>query len=226
MRRLVLIALMALPLFGGFFPSTTHTKITAIEGEILSLKSALPVTGMSGIVVHNYGNGTQSATSFIEQTAKGHAKVIDKDIIHHDALPTIKTAIAKGDKVIGGYLYNTVLLLAPDAQTYARITSAYHKKWIHPDHFALFLNKLGERQPTKANLLAFAKSYQIGLIAIVKQGSLTLLDPISQKTIATKPLKNLPSEGKSPFFMRFDSLRSGWFSTSKTLPYYQMMEAI
>ena len=49
----------------------------------------------------------------------------DADILQHDELPTIKTTVAPNDKVIGGYLYNNVLLLAPDADTYAKIVSQH-----------------------------------------------------------------------------------------------------
>lgn len=227
MRKIALIALTALPLFAGFFPSTVNTSISSVKGDTVSLRSALPVTGMSAVVVHDFGNSLDAITTYITQTSSnGSAKIISKDIIHHDELPTIKTPVTTGDKVIGGYLYKTVLLLAPDADTYAKITSSHKKLWIHPDHFALFLTREGDAYPTKENLSMFAKEYQVGLIYIVRNGSAVLLDPISGQIVGKKAMSNLPAQGRYPFFMRFKKIESGWFSKNGTGNYYQAMESI
>ena len=227
MRKIALIALTALPLFAGFFPSTVHTSVSKTGENTVSLKSSLPIKGMSAVVIHDYGNSLEAVTAYLTQTSSdGSAKIISRDIIHHDALPTIKTAVTKGDKVIGGYLYNTVLLLAPDADTYAKITSAYHKKWVHPDLFALFLSEAGESHPTRENLAAFARKYEVGLIYIVRNGSAVLLDPVSGHIVSQKTMSSLPKQGQYPFYMRFDEIQTGWFSKSGTGNYYKTVESI
>jgi len=226
MTKIALILLTALPLFAGFFPSTVHTSVAAVKGDTLTLRSAFPANGMSGIVIHNYGSDLKAITAYIAQTSKGHAKVISRDIIHHDELPTIKTPVMAGDKVIGGYLYNNVMLLAPDASTYTKITSSYSKNWIHPDLFAIYLSKRGDAYPSRENLKAFAKAYQIGLVAIVRKGGLVLLDPISGRIISKKGMGNLPAKAQFPFYMHFKEIRKGWFSKSGSGNYYQTMGAI
>ena len=227
MRKIALISLLALPLFAGFFPSTVQTSVSAVGEKSISLSSALPVNGMSGVVIHNYGNELEAIISYITQTSsEGNAKLLETDIIHHDELPTIKTAVASGDKVIGGYLYSNVLLLAPDADTYAKITASHNKKWIHPDLYALFLSEEGEATPSRENLAAFAKAYQVGLIYIVKNGSAVLLDPISGKIVGQKTMTGLPAKAQFPFYMRFDEIQTGWFSTSGKGDYYKTMEKI
>ncbi len=227
MRKIALIVLTALPLFAGFFPSTVKTSISSAGNNTVTLRSPLPVNGMSAVVVHDYGHSLEAITTYITQTASnGSAKIIGKDIVHHDELPTIKTTVTAGDKVIGGYLYNTVLLLAPDANTYAKITSSHNKLWVHPDHFALFLTREGDAYPTRENLAMFAKEYQVGLIYIVRNGSAVLLDPISGQIVGKKAMSNLPAQGRYPFFIRFEKIEAGWFSKNGTGNYYQAMEAI
>ena len=226
MRKIALIALTALPLFAGFFPSTVNTSVSGISGQNIKMSSSFPVNGMSGVVVHNYGNDIKAVTTRIVQTSKGNAIINGNDIIHHDSLPTIKTGISRGDKVIGGYLYNNVLLLAPDANTYSKITSSYNKQWVHPDLYAIYLSQEGEGMPTKANLASFAKQYQVGLVYIVKKGSAVLLDPISGKHVGKKGVSGLPSKAQFPFFMRFDKIDSGWFSKSASGTYYNLMESL
>lgn len=226
MRKLALLALLTLPIFAGFFPSTVHTSVANVEGGI-KLKKALPVNGMSAIVVHNYGNKAQAITRYIVQTGKdGTATAIHKEAIYHPKLPTINTPIKVGDKVTGGYLYQNVLLLAPDAATYARVTAKYNKNWIHPDLFALFLAVEGDDLPTRDNLGKFAKQYQVGLIMIIQNGKAVLLDPLSKKIISQMNLANLPEKGKFPFFSRFDEIDSGWFDRKETGNYYNLMERL
>ncbi|PHS34081.1 MAG: hypothetical protein COA92_03355 [Sulfurovum sp.] len=226
MRHIVLITLISLPLFSTFFPQTIHTSISTVSDKSVSLKQSFPINGMSGVVIHDYGNELKAITGRVVQYASRDIKLIESDIIHHDELPTINTAIKAGDKVIGGYLYNSILLLAPDAQTYAKITSMHKKRWVHPDLFALFLSKEGDARPSKENLASFAKSYQIGLIYIVGNGTAKLLDPISGEYVGQKTISGLPAKGNAPFFMRFDEIDAGWFSEEVTENYYKLMDAI
>ena len=226
MRKIVLIALTSLPLLAGFFPSTVNTSVKGVSADGITMSSSFPQNGMSGVIVHNYGNNIKAVTSRVVQTTKGKAKIIGNDVIVHDELPTIKTAISKGDKVIGGYLYDNVLLLAPDASTYSKVTKSYNKHWIHPDIYATHLSQEGESIPTKANLAEFAKKYHIGLIYIIKKGSSVLLDPISGKYVGKKSSGKLPSKVNFPFFMRFDEISSGLFSSSYKGTYYDLMETL
>ncbi|GIT98628.1 plasminogen-binding N-terminal domain-containing protein [Sulfurovum sp. TSL1] len=227
MHKIALIALLSLPLFAGFFPQTVHTSVKSVNGETITLNKQFPVDGMSGVVIHNYGNDLTAITSRIAQTSANRSvALVSKDILHHDELPTIKTPISVKDKVIGGYLYNNVLLLAPDADTYAKITSEYSKKWIHPDLFALYLSTEGEEKPTRENLARFAKKYQVGLVCIVRKNSAVLLDPISAKIVSEQSMTDLPSKGSFPFYMRLKSLDSEWFGSDVKGNYYDTMKSL
>ncbi|GIU00971.1 hypothetical protein TSL6_14770 [Sulfurovum sp. TSL6] len=227
MHKIALIALLSLPLFAGFFPQTVHTSVKSVKGNTITLNKKFPINGMSGVVIHNYGNDLTAITSRIAQTSSDESiALVSKDILHHDELPTIKTPVSPKDKVIGGYLYNNVLVLAPDADTYAKITSAHHKKWIHPDLFALYLSVEGEEKPTRENLARFAKKYQVGLVYIVRKNSAVLLDPVSEKIVSQKSMTNLPAKGVFPFYMRFKKRGSGWFGSDVEGNYYNTMESL
>jgi hypothetical protein len=227
MHKIALIALLSLPLFAGFFPQTVHTSVKSVKGNTITLNKKFPINGMSGVVIHNYGNDLTAITSRIAQTSSDESvALVSTDILHHDKLPTIKTPVSPKDKVIGGYLYNNVLLLAPDADTYAKITSSHHKKWIHPDLFALYLSVEGEDKPTRENLARFAKKYQVGLVYIVRKNSAVLLDPVSEKIVSQKSMTNLPAKGAFPFYMRFKKRGSGWFGSDVEGNYYNTMESL
>ena len=227
MHKIALIALLSLPLFAGFFPQTVHTSVKSVKGNTITLNKKFPINGMSGVVIHNYGNDLTAITSRIAQTSSNESvALVSTDILHHDELPTIKTPVSPKDKVIGGYLYNNILLLAPDADTYAKITSSHHKKWIHPDLFALYLSVEGEDKPTRENLARFAKKYQVGLVYIVRKNSAVLLDPISGKIVSKQSMTNLPTKGAFPFYMRFKKRGSGWFGSDVEGNYYNTMESL
>ena len=227
MHKIALIALLSLPLFSGFFPQPVNTSVKSVKGNTITLNKNFPVNGMSGVVIHNYGNDLTAITSRINQTSlDGSASLVTSNILQHDELPTIKTPVSAKDKVIGGYMYHNVLLLAPDADTYAKIISSHNKKWIHPDLFALYLSVQGEEKPTKENLAHFAKKYQVGLIYIVRKNSAVLLDPVSGKIISKKSMTNLPPKGAFPFYMRFEQIDSGWFGSEVKGNYYDTMESL
>ncbi len=228
MRKIAFMMLCSLPLFAGFFPQTVHTSVKSIQGNAIKLNALFPAVGMSGVVVHNYGSELAAITGRIVQTsADGSASALEVEVLEHDALPTIKTTIAPNDKVIGGYLYDNVLLLAPDADTYAKIVASEHKRWIHPDLYAVYLSAEGEEGVSKENLANFAKKYQVGLVYIVRQNSAVLLDPISGKIVSQKSMSGLPKDGQFPFFMRLEPIKSGWFGGDAiTGNYYNAMEKL
>ena len=227
MLKIALLTLLSLPLIAGFFPQSVHTSIKSVNGSSIMLKSKFPTNGMSGAVVHSYGNGLTAITSRITQVSSdGTTSLIDADIIHHDELPTIKTPVNVGDNVIGGYLYNNILVLAPDADTYTKIVKSNNKKWIHPDLFALYLTVEGEDKVTKENLSIFAKKYQVGLVYIVRKDAAVLFDPISGKVVSQKAVSNLPAKGQYPFYMHFEKLESGWFGSEAKGNYYNMVGAL
>ena len=226
-QKLSLLLFCSLPLFADFFPKSIHTKVTSISHDTIKLQNTFPVKGMSGVVIHPYAKSVAAITSYVVQNSKSEVKLLKTSLLEHDKIPTINTKVKKGDKVIGGYLYDNVLLLAPDVKTYQHITTTEYKNWIHPDLFAVYLSSIGDEKATRENLKSFAKKYQVGLVYIVRKNSAVLLDPISSKILSKKSMQHLPKEGKYPFYMRLDEIKSSWFSFSKKKrDYYQAMERL
>lgn len=226
MLKIILFTLLSLPLLADFFPQTVNTSVQSVNGKHITLNSPFPRDGMSGVIVHRYSSDLSAINGRVIQTSSGRAKIIHQDIIHHNNLPSVNTKVSPNDKVIGGYLYKNVLLLAPSADVYQRITSSSSKNWIHPDLFAVFLSKEGYKKVTKANLAQFAKDYQVGLIYIVLRNKAVLLDPVSLKIVGSMAMNNLPSKGQFPFYMRFDKLSSGWFGSEAKGSYYSGVGSI
>jgi hypothetical protein len=222
MNKIISVCIIStITLFANFFPSTIKTTITKIKDTQIILKHPIK-NGTSCAIVHDYGNNIKALTHMCKQE-NGKIELIDSDIIHHDNIPTINTPAKVGDIVIGGYLYDNVLLLTPNETTYKNLTKQYNKKWIHPDLYALFLSQEGDGEVTKESLKNFAKRYQIGLVMIVKSNQIVLFDPYSQHIVSTKSYTTDTKKAKYPFYMHFKELDSGWFS-KKDGNYYKEME--
>ncbi len=227
MKKLALLLLStAFPLLAGFFPPTVHTTVKAVDGNRLTLARPLPVNGMSGIVIHDFGKGLQAITALLTQTAPGQASFHKGDLLLHKGLPTPRSVAAPGDKVIGGYLYNNVLVLAPNAETYAKITRAGGRFWIHPDLYAAFLAREGDSTPDPDNLAKFAREAQVGLVYVVKKGEAILFDPISGRVVGRKAFQPVGTDTKYPFYNRFSKISGGLFGGSGEGDYYQSVGAI
>jgi len=159
--------------------------------------------------------------AIVTQTSSGVGSLKKGDLLEHNGLPLPKGLASVGDKVIGGYLYRNVLVIAPNAQTYSRVVKSASKHWIHPDMYASFLVREGDSAISKGNLEKFAKEAQVGLVYIVKRGNAILYDPISRRVISQKPFSVVGNEAKYPFYTRFTSLRSGFFGSSAKGDYYK-----
>jgi len=228
MKKFLLLLLATYTLMANNLPQTIKTTVTNVNdnGE-LQLATSVP-KGMSGIVVHNYGNGLSAITHSVISQGGSTTKVLPYTAISHDNIPTIKTAVQVNDKVILGNFYNNALLIAPNARTYANITKSLQKTWIHPDAYALELMNEGETKITLKTLHKFAKANQVGLVFIVTKNSLLILDPISKMLLEKQPFTGDSEKAMSPFFARFDQMDTSIFGLSKvdSTEYYQAVEGI
>jgi hypothetical protein len=224
--KLLSLFLLPLALGAGFFPPTVTTTVKSVEGNRVTLSKPLPVNGMSGIVIHNFGKGLSAITGVLTQVSPGVATVRKGDLLDHRGLPTPKSVAQPGDRVVGGYLYSNVLVLAPNAQTYSKITRSGGRFWIHPDLYAAFLAREGDSAPSPSNLAKFAKEAQVGLVYVVQKGRAILFDPISGHVVGSQPFTPVGGEAKYPFYIRFSKVGGGWFGGSGTGDYYKSVGAI
>ena len=225
-KAILILSLAMMPILAGFYPPIVHTTVRAVQGNKVTLAKPLPVNGMSGVVIHSYGKGLQAISGILVQHASGQATVRKGDLLDHKGLPTPKSVAAPGDKVIGGYLYNNVLVLAPNAETYARITRSGGRFWIHPDLYAAYLAREGDSTPDASNLAGFAREAQVGLVYIVQKGQAILFDPISSNVVGHSAFQPVGTTAKYPFYTRFSKVGGGLFGGSSKGDYYKSVGGI
>ncbi len=225
-RFALILNLCLMSAWAGFYPPTVHSSVSAVDGDQITLSKPLPVNGMSGIVVHDFGKGLQAITGILVQTSPGKATVRKGDLLDHKGLPTPKQVARPGDKVIGGYLYNNVLVLAPNAETYRAITRGGGRFFIHPDLYAAYLSREGDSAPDASNLAGFAREAQVGLVYIVQKDRAILFDPISSRIVASRSFHPLGQETRYPFYTRFSGVRGGFLGGKSEGDYYQSVGRI
>ena len=215
-------------LFADALPNSIKTTISNISsnGEI-QLSSTVP-KGMSGVIIHKYGNGLSAITHASLSIGNGKANYSKYSAILHENIPTIQTDVTVGDEIIFGSFYNNVLLIAPNQTAYQQITKRFNRTWIHPDAYALEFMKKGETTLTKESLSNFAKKNQIGLVLIVTSNELLVLDAISQQYIGRTGLRTNPNSAVSPFYARFKQIDVSAFGFSEKtyLPYFELVEGL
>jgi len=210
-KNLFIFLALSYALFADALPQSINTTVSDITstGEI-QLSSSIP-KGMSGIIIHNYGNGLSAITHTSISKGAGKASVANYTAILHENIPTVQTAVSIGDKVIFGDFYNNVLLIAPNQTAYQQIKKRFNRTWIHPDAYALDFMKEGETSLSTNSLRKFAKKNQIGLILIVTSNKLLVLDPISKQFIAETALVTNPNSALTPFYARFEQIDTSTF---------------
>jgi len=226
MKKILLLLLATYWLNANALPQRIETTIKNITSQSeIELATSVP-EGMSGIVIHNYGNGLSAVTHTIISQKNGKAKVLPYSAILHENIPTVKTAVEIKDKIVLGNFYNNALLIAPDARSYATITKSLKKTWIHPDAYALDIMKDSEAGVSLSTLHKFAKANQVGLVLLVASEKLLILDPISKKFLGEQPLSISKTKAMKPFFSRFEQKDISVLGLSevKLKEYYQAIK--
>ena len=214
-------------LFANTLPSSISTSVSNIKEGQIHVTANVP-KGMSGIIIHNYGHGLSAITHTTISLGSGQASIQEYTTMQHENIPSIKTAVTVGDKVIFGNFYNNALLIAPNQNSYNQITKSFHKNWIHPDAFALAFMQNGESSLSLENLKAFSKLNQIGLILLVDKNKVLILDPMSKKFLGALNMQINQSNPISPFYARFNQMDVSTFGLSEKsyTPYFESIAGV
>ena len=226
-KILLFIFIVNYSLFADALPTSIKSSVKSTLNGIIQLSSSVPA-GMSGIIMHDYGNGLSAITHTTISLGNGKASVEPYTAILHKNIPSIQTAVTVGDNVIFGNFYNNALIIAPNQTAYRQIKEKFKRTWIHPDAFALDFMQEGETKISMEVLERFAKKNQVGLVLVVASDRLLIIDPISKKIIGGTALKTNPDSAKTPFYARFKQINLSVFGTSdKTFtPYFQSVAGL
>jgi co-chaperonin GroES (HSP10) len=228
-KILLFILISSYSLFADALPTSIKSSVKSLSNGIIQLSSNVP-TGMSGIIIHNYGNGLSAISHSTVSLGNGKATVEPHTAILHKNIPSIQTEVTVGDHVIFGNFYNNALVIAPNQVAYQQITKKFKRTWVHPDAFALHFMQEAETTINMNILEQFAKKNQVGLVLVVSSDKLLIIDPISKKIIGSTGLKTNPNTAIIPFYARFKQMDLSVFAIGDNkknyTPYFQSVAGL
>jgi hypothetical protein len=228
-KILLFILITSYSLFADALPTSIKSSVKSTSNGIIQLSSNVPA-GMSGIIIHNYGNGLSAISHSTVSLGNGKATIEPHTAILHKNIPSIQTAVTAGDHVIFGNFYNNALVIAPNQLAYKQITGKFKRTWVHPDEFALDFMQEGETTMSMEALERFSKKNQVGLVLVVASDRLLVIDPISKKIIGSTGLNTNPNSAITPFYARFKQMDLALFSVGKNskkyTPYFQSVAGL
>jgi len=227
MKKIVFFILFSsLSLFADGLPNSSQATVTKVSNGTIELSSNIPA-GMSGIVIHNYGNKLSAITHDAISLGNQKASIQEHSAISHKNIPSIQTEISVGDTVVFGNFYKNVLLIAPNQRSYSQITSQFKRTWIHPDVFAVHFMDQGETVLSMESFKQFAQENQIGLVLVAGQTELFIIDPNSQRIIGKRALNLNTNDVMTPFYARFQQTDTSIFGLDRTyVPYFQSVAGL
>ena len=228
-KILFFILITSYSLFADALPTSIKSSVKSINNGTIQLSTAVPA-GLSGIIIHNYGNGLSAITHTTISLGNAKASIHPHTAIIHKNIPSIQTEVTVGDQIIFGNFYDNALVIAPNRTAYQQITKKFQRTWVHPDAFALEFMQEGETTMSMEIIERFAKKNQIGLVLVVTTDKLLVIDPISKKIIGSTGLKTNPSSAMTPFYARFKQMDLSVFSmgdnSKKYTPYFQSVAGL
>ncbi len=228
MRKILFfIFVTSYSVFADALPKSIKSSIKEVSNNTVKLANTVPA-GMSGIIIHDYGNGLQAITHSTISLGDGKASILKNKAILHPNIPGIQTAVSIGDSVVFGNFYQNALLIAPNQTIYRQITKKFKRTWTHPDMFALDFMEEGETQLSMEALERFSQKNQIGLVLVVTSDKLLVIDPISHKIIGNTTIKINETSAMSPFYARFKQMDLSIFELSEKTytPYFKSVAGL
>lgn len=227
MKKIVFFILFtSLSLIADGLPNGIKTTVQNVSDGMIELSTNVPA-GMSGIVIHNYGNALHAITYDTVSLGGNQASIKPHNAIAHGNIPSIQTPIHKGDTIIFGHFYKNALLITPNHASYQQLTKKFNRVWTHPDIFALEFIANSESSLSMEVLKTFAKKYQIGLVLVATENELLVIDPLSKNTLGKMAYTPNTTQIETPFYARFEPVSSSLFSSEKTyVPYFQSVAGL
>jgi len=228
MKKILFLLLINYTLYANSLPTSINTTITSVTSDTVQVATSVE-KGISGIVVHDYGNNLSAITHTLISIGDKQATIHPYVGLGHENIPNIKNSVVKGDKVIFGNFYNNLLLIAPNEEVYRKTKQTIKRSFIHPDIYAMDLIVYDETKLSLDNLKGFAQRNQVGLVLIAIKDYVMVLDPISSEYLLKFPISTTAKDSISPFYARFDQISNSLFGTEKNqkfLNYYEGIEQI
>ncbi|STP12185.1 plasminogen-binding protein [Helicobacter mustelae] len=206
---------------------TKVIKVNPAADEVVFQAQGLQVgeSGWVKIQVKNFAaiikGLTITAVKGDQVTAKYHVF----EVLKQKYLPDFTSIPKVGDEVVFHNLNGRAFLVTPTLETYEAIKDAHQEvKFLSPDLLTGYLLAYGGHDPTKKFFHQACDTYAVGLLYIVNENALDVLDCQSFAILQSEKMDTSSiKETKFPFYSRIDEIKTGTFANlfgSKKSKYY------
>ena len=187
------------------------------ESMLATIKVDKIDLGMSGFVYHEIAHDHSSilnnalVVAYDREKKIATIKLSPYTGLRNNSLPTGKWTASVGDTALFAFGYNRGLLIAPNEETYHRVTKSVKIEWVHPDLFATILYFRGHPTPMKADFIAMSDMSSVGLVFIYLDQKVYMIDSKSFHILGINNAPIVEDSIKLPFYSRIDSISSKWW---------------
>lgn len=169
-----------------------------VSGDFIFVENSPSVAiGANAIIVQQIKNATSIVAKAAVVGRQGgllKLKIEEFKDLEQDALPELIMNAKVGDKVIINFLYDRVLLIAPDEKSYEKVVQFYPELYfIHPDILGAYMVREFKLSPKREHFATVCKNNAIGIVGFVMKKSVKFVDCASFALLFEENLSKFPA---------------------------------
>lgn len=217
--KYILVLFISINFLFAFNLKPTTTSILSLDGNKAIIDKGNLKNGQSGVLIHTFKNQQQIILAYGVVTKSNEnnstIKLLDDEILEQNAIPTTTIKPSTNDTFVLNHLYDTTLLIAPNYEVYQKVQRVFYKlRYIQTDTYAGFLKIEESPVPSIKLFQEFSKANNIGLLLMVVENELHIIDTISLKILASYPIQYKDTSTALPFYTNVEGIKTGLFDFS------------
>ena len=183
--------------------------------------------GASGIIIKQIKNASSIVSrASVVGRERGLIKLALKPftMLEQRALPVLDVKVQKGDEVVVNFLYDRILLIAPDEKSYRLVESNYPELYfMHPDILGAYMVREFKLSPKKNDFNLFCSNNALGIVAFVLETKVSFVDCQDFTLLFEKPLNAKVAKPQTPFYSNIKGYKKNVFNftESRIKDYYE-----
>lgn len=227
LKKICVFCIFALNLWAFDF-NPIKTSVDEVGENAIFVKDNPQIqVGASAIIVKQIKN----ASSIISRASvvgreRGLIKLDLKPftMLTQPALPELDVKVQAGDEVIVNFLYDRLLLIAPDEASYKAVERDLGELYImHPDILSAYMVREFKLSPKKEDFSIVCSNNALGIVAFVLESKVVFLDCQDFTTLMEKPLNAQVVKPQLPFYSNIRSYKKNFFNFAekRVADYYE-----
>lgn len=216
MRLIIMLACLMSALFAGLH-DRFESKILSFDkgNQTITFEAKDLLVGESGWVVASFSDysGIIAQAEVIEccEDGKAVASIKSFDTLRQVYLPNPTNDPKEGDIVVFRGVNHKAFLVAPNLELYDKIKEDYKEvNFVSSDLLLGYLFSYGGYDPTRLFFREACSAYGVGLVYIINENALDVLDCQSFKILDSKEMDTSEVEDISvPFYSRIEEVNTG-----------------